>query len=132
MFKHMLERYKKTMPERPTRIRKNAQLPFDLAALREYIESRLGKPCRYCREKLKPKTMACDHRTPVSRGGTWELKNCQAVCQSCNLAKGNLTSKEFEAVYAVLATIDPAAKRQFIGRLKAGASVARLRFLKRT
>lgn len=131
MYKHMLERYKQTFPEKPKRVRAAAELPFILDDLREYMQSRLGKPCRYCKELLKPKTMACDHRIPVSRGGDWRLANCQAVCQSCNLAKGNLTSKEFDRVYGVLATIDPVAKRQFIGRLKAGASVARLRFLRR-
>lgn len=132
VFKHMLERYKKTLPESPKRVRAAATLPFALADLRDYIKSRMGKPCRYCQEALTVKSFSADHRNPVGRGGSWRLKNVQAVCDSCNRAKGNLTSKEFARVYAVLATIDPVAKRQFLSRLKLGAmAMFRFRFMKK-
>jgi len=130
-YKHMLERVKQTLPESPKRLRAAAALPFTLDDLREYAKSRMGKLCRYCKETLTPKSMSIDHRKPVMRGGSWEMRNIQVVCASCNTAKGNLTSKEFARVYRVLATIDPAAKRQFLGRLKAGAAIFKLRFLRR-
>ena len=36
-----------------------------------------------------------DHKVPVSRGGTSELENLQALCASCNIKKGRKTMEEW-------------------------------------
>lgn len=41
--------------------------------------------------------MTRDHVTPSSRGGKDELENMQTMCESCNMKKGNMHMKEFEA-----------------------------------
>lgn len=131
MYRHMLERYKQTLPERPKSVRKNAALPFAIDELRALAKSKMGEECRYCHEKLTPRIMSIDHRKPVARGGSWRMGNIQVICASCNTAKGNMTGKEFARLYRVLSTFDPTAKRQLLGRIKAGAAMYKRRFLSR-
>ena len=39
--------------------------------------------------------LVVDHKTPISRGGTAEVENLQALCRSCNAKKGRQTMEEF-------------------------------------
>ena len=40
---------------------------------------------------LKFKKMTIDHITPLSRGGTNDIKNLQLACKRCNSMKSNMT-----------------------------------------
>jgi 5-methylcytosine-specific restriction endonuclease McrA len=46
-----------------------------------------GARCASCEEPLRPGWHA-DHVDPVSKGGTTEPANGQALCPRCNLRKG--------------------------------------------
>lgn len=43
-----------------------------------------------------------DHIIPTSRGGKDSIENMVLSCQSCNSAKGNMTSEEFASVATLL------------------------------
>ena len=47
-----------------------------------------GNLCQNCGNKLNGKFHA-DHIVPYSKGGRTILKNAQALCENCNLKKGN-------------------------------------------
>jgi 5-methylcytosine-specific restriction endonuclease McrA len=78
-------------------------LPFTLDELRSYItppelNEKIpfeNRTCR-CGVKLTIKNVAIDHKTPISRGGGWDLINLQLLCKSCNFRKGSLTSEEYK------------------------------------
>lgn|GEM_PF-5418039 len=55
--------------------------------LREQILRRANGRCENCGEPTK--YLQLDHRIPVSRGGTNDPSNLQALCPSCNAKKGN-------------------------------------------
>ncbi len=50
--------------------------------------------CRYCIER-RFAVLTLEHLTPLSRGGTWDLKNLDVTCYRCNLAKGKMNDREF-------------------------------------
>jgi len=108
------------------------QLPFSLAHLRLRIENALqgAYPCRFCKVPLTIKNISPDHKIPVERGGKWSMQNIELICLSCNHCKGRLTAVEFRRLYNTLLEFDPPQRNEVVGRLKAGASVVRLRFLK--
>jgi 5-methylcytosine-specific restriction endonuclease McrA len=47
-----------------------------------------GNLCKKCGEHLKGKFHA-DHKKAFSKGGKTILNNGQALCETCNLIKGN-------------------------------------------
>ena len=47
-----------------------------------------GNLCEICGIELKGKFHA-DHKIPFSKDGQTILKNAQALCERCNLKKGN-------------------------------------------
>lgn len=56
-----------------------------------------GWRCYYCGVPLTAKTVAAEHRIPISRGGLNCGANIVPSCQPCNACKGNKTEKEFRA-----------------------------------
>lgn len=58
-------------------------------AIREQILS--DSKCAICGT---PHNLVIDHKTPISRGGTSEIENLQALCQPCNSRKGTKTMEE--------------------------------------
>lgn len=71
-------------------------LPYTLEQFRAWAEDALrAGVCAYCREKLTIKKLTPDHKKAIAAGGTWDLDNLIASCQSCNWQKGILSHREF-------------------------------------
>lgn len=67
--------------------------PQDLAKLYEEQHGR----CCYCGVRMSAKTVSCDHKTPLSRGGRHTLDNLALACLDCNYLKSTRTADEFVA-----------------------------------
>lgn len=55
--------------------------------------------CMYCGVGLTTANLQIDHMHPVSRGGSNDYANLQALCRRCNVRKGNHTDREFRERY---------------------------------
>jgi 5-methylcytosine-specific restriction protein A len=51
--------------------------------IRHYVLKRDGHKCKMCGRRATH----CDHKKLRKNGGTDELKNLRALCQTCNLAR---------------------------------------------
>lgn len=60
------------------------------------IENIPKKKCKYCRVK---ENLTYDHKIPLSKGGTSELKNIQVLCGDCNKSKSSLTDGEVRYLF---------------------------------
>src|SRR5579884_1562719 len=110
------------------------QVPFTKEQFRAWAIETIGyqaKPCPYCSAPIDVLNMSIDHRVPVSRGGSLELSNLDAICADCNRLKGALTGKEFRAFLDGMRTFTPDAQRDVFKRLKAGGMGLRNRFFTR-
>lgn len=65
------------------------------AAMRARIFARDNYRCGYCGAGGR---LECDHKTPVSRGGSHDDDNLVTACFACNRAKGAMTAEEFLVV----------------------------------
>ena len=45
------------------------------------------KKCRYC---LSKENLTIDHKQPLTKGGTDDLKNLQCLCERCNKMKADI------------------------------------------
>ena len=58
--------------------------------IREKVFKKYHYRCIYCkREDVK---LTIDHKVPISRGGTNDLKNLCCACEACNFDKKDLTA----------------------------------------
>ena len=64
--------------------------------VRSYVFHRDGRRCAYC-GTARAKRYELDHIIPKSRGGTNRVSNLVVSCQSCNIAKGNMSVEDFLA-----------------------------------
>lgn len=57
--------------------------------------SKAGNACAICGKITQPgvRGLQADHKVPISRGGTNELTNWQAVCNHCNVGKKRACEK---------------------------------------
>ena len=53
-----------------------------------YVLARDEWYCQWCDQKLDEDNWSIDHIIPISKGGTNEIHNLQAMCRSCNSIKG--------------------------------------------
>ncbi len=65
------------------------------AAVRSALHEAQGGKCMYCARALPVDVMHIDHKTPVSRNGSDDMDNLQALCSTCNLSKGSMTDQEY-------------------------------------
>jgi 5-methylcytosine-specific restriction endonuclease McrA len=75
--------------------------------------------CYYSGVPVTLDKMHVDHKKPLTRGGTNELKNLCLTTAHMNLAKGNMTEKEFKALIELVSTWEDKGKALFT-RLKMG------------
>jgi hypothetical protein len=52
-----------------------------------------GATCAHCGSA---DDLEIDHKTPISRGGSCEIENLQALCRPCNRSKGRKTMEEWQ------------------------------------
>ena len=57
-----------------------------------------GRKCVYCNTKLTRYNVSRDHVTPLSRGGTNDIRNIVPACRKCNIRKNVRTPDEFRKV----------------------------------
>lgn len=66
------------------------------ASLRSTVFLRDNYTCSYC--ESTGGRLECDHKIPVSRGGSDSLDNLTTACRDCNRAKRAKTDEEFLAL----------------------------------
>jgi 5-methylcytosine-specific restriction endonuclease McrA len=143
-YKDLERRYNEQIFSGPSKKRKKLPLPFTLEQLRDRIKVALNEGiwCPYLGqlEKLTVRNFSVDHVVPIARGGSvFSFDNLIVCSRSANLAKGEMTGKEFQELIGMMTdAADNGANAwprealmDVIGRLKAGAAVKRLRFLGR-
>lgn len=76
--------------------------------VRARVAADCGWICQYCGREVfvgfdaGPDLATIDHKTPLSRGGTWKRFNLTCACRSCNSLKSDRTAEEFMALPAYL------------------------------
>jgi 5-methylcytosine-specific restriction endonuclease McrA len=100
-------------------------LDYSLDQLRVLVGTTLGRPCRYCGDKLDPANWSLDHQTPTSRGGSFTLANLAVICEPCNRVKGVLDAQEYARLWEVIRSWPKRSRSNLLARLRAGATVAR-------
>jgi diadenosine tetraphosphate (Ap4A) HIT family hydrolase len=66
--------------------------------IRYEVLKRAKSRCELCGISYEVKALEVDHIVPRSRGGTDDITNFQALCYSCNAAKGNRDNADFRNV----------------------------------
>lgn len=57
---------------------------------KKQILKKTHSKCACCGKQLTIKNMTVEHIIPISRGGSYVIKNLIALCEDCNLMKGNM------------------------------------------
>lgn len=68
------------------------------AKVKQFIWKRDGWKCFYCGITLSKENATVDHKTPLSRGGSWHVNNLVSCCKTCNFSKGSLDLIEFKLI----------------------------------
>lgn len=63
--------------------------------VREYLLTKFGRTCVYCKGKRGDVHLEVEHIIPRSRGGSNRVSNLTIACHTCNQEKGNLTAEEY-------------------------------------
>ncbi|MFQ6062653.1 MAG: RNA-guided endonuclease IscB, partial [Methanosarcinales archaeon] len=63
--------------------------------IKQYLLTKYGHKCVYCKGKSGDKILQVEHVIPSSRGGTDRVSNLVIACKTCNMQKGNKTASEF-------------------------------------
>ena len=84
-----------TTPETKSRRRFSDDLKRKLCQDQDYR-------CMYCGRRRALTDLEVDHKIPVKRGGSDNLRNLQVLCPTCNKRKGNQTDREFRLRYKEL------------------------------
>jgi hypothetical protein len=85
-------------------LKKRGPVGCTIVSFRIALERQIEKDseCRYCKTLLMLKNVSADHRLPISRGGRNLLSNIDFICKSCNKAKSDFSSVEFEYLLSLL------------------------------
>jgi hypothetical protein len=87
----------------------------------EVVRKRLYLRCEYTNELVKIADIQIDHRTPVSRGGSFGVENLAITTAQSNQRKGSLIEAEFKELLSLLDNFEPVAKTDVLTRLRRGA-----------
>jgi hypothetical protein len=102
-------------------------LDYGLDRLRQMVVYALEqiRHCPFCTEPLTERNFGIDHEEPISRGGSFELRNTVVCCQGCNRSKGAMNINEFRRLCAVLEQFPPSVRRDVLARLRSGGRMRR-------
>ena len=89
-----LEGYEAKRGEAMWEHRKRGHRPIS-GSIRYEVLKRAGFRCELCGISAEEKSLEVDHIHPKSLGGKDDLTNYQALCYSCNAAKGNKDNVDF-------------------------------------
>ena len=89
----------------------------------EVNRKRLYLRCEYTNELAKIADIQIDHRTPISRGGSFGIENLAITSGKTNQHKSELTSDEFLELLDLLNSFDVVAKTNVLSRLRSGGRV---------
>lgn len=70
--------------------RKKRRVPKKYHKLRFRVFARDNFTCQYCGKKAPKVELRLDHIVPISKGGTYTLKNLLTSCVECNSGKGDM------------------------------------------
>ena len=87
----------------------------------EVSRKRLYLRCEYTGELVKIADIQIDHRTPISRGGSFGVENLAITTAQNNQRKGSLLAAEFKELLLFLDGFEPVAKTDVLTRLRRGA-----------
>ncbi len=88
-----------TSADRASKPTRRVRFPHEV---RSDIASQQRWKCMYCGCSLRRSNLQIDHKFPISRGGSNDYENLQALCGRCNARKGNHSDDEFRERYAEL------------------------------
>lgn len=78
------------------------ELPFSLDDFREWLDHKFTQDgtarCEYSGEMVLIENFSVDHRDPIARNGSWDLRNMAVCSKKQNLRKGIMTYQEFRAL----------------------------------
>jgi 5-methylcytosine-specific restriction endonuclease McrA len=107
--------------------RANVPMPKEIEAWLLTYESRLEMSrkrfylrCEYTGELIKLADLQIDHRTPISRGGSFGVENLAITSGKVNQYKSELTGDEFGELLELLNHFEPVAKKNVLSRLRSG------------
>ena len=86
----------------------------------ETSRKRLYLRCEYTGELIKLSDIQIDHRTPISRGGSFGIENLAITSGKTNQHKGELLDSEFSQLLTLLNQFEPIAKNNVLSRLRRG------------
>ena len=86
----------------------------------ETHKKRLCLRCEYTGELVKIADIQIDHKTPISRGGSFGIENMAITTAQNNQRKGSLTAGEFLELLGLVNRWQPAAKNDVLSRLRRG------------
>ena len=89
----------------------------------EVSRKRLYLRCEYTSELVKIVDIQIDHRTPISRGGSFGIENLAITSAKSNQHKGALTKSEFLELLQLLNSFEQVSKTDVLTRLRRGAVI---------
>lgn len=89
----------------------------------ETVRNRFYLRCEYTGELIKIADIQIDHRTPISRGGTFRIENLAVTSGKTNQHKGSLKESEFLELLQLLDSFEPVAKADVLTRLRRGVVI---------
>ena len=113
--KHGIDRVNVPMPKEI-----EAWLLLNYEAKIEISRKRLYLRCEYTGELVKLSDIQIDHRTPISRGGSFGIEILAITSGKTNQHKGELLDSEFSQLLTLLNQFEPIAKNNVLSRLRRG------------
>ena len=96
------------------------------ATIQEWLDITIPYKCYLTKDFLNKRTMEADHMEPVSRGGSFTLKNIGMTSKRLNGVKGNMNVKEFKALLKLVSKWEDGGDSLF-ARLLAANNIYRRR-----
>jgi len=92
------------------------------AVIEKWLDNKEPWICYLTKAVLNKDTFQADHIQPISRGGSFKLSNIGLTSKKYNLAKGNMTKREFKSLLTCIKKWEDGGEG-LLGRLIAGSTV---------